>query len=523
LNVNRELEVFSIYFSPNNVVLTKFTKYPELTLAALALGALYFALMSGHLHSIDGLFVYRQGEAFTYEHSFFFSKSLWPGAPWLSSKYGIGLSILYIPGLLLTSWMHPYAPMYGGKAFDWVLYYMDPYYAWAGTPVHVIITVAAAYLVALVCRELGLSRVASLWALALYGIGSPALIYARGDWNQQLEALCWIAAIYGALRFRRTSESGAWLCSIALAYALLTRPAEGVLISGAVLLLMLPSAQYRKWSSADWRGIILASVGFCVGFGTTLVVNWARYGSPFIFGYENEGWTTPLWVGLIGSTISPVRGILWEFPAVVLIPLGLRWAFNTPYKKPVILLMVLAIVQLINVAAWMWWWGGWDFGLRLFVPALPVVAVLAACGLMKLPSEARNRTPIFLMFIGLLFSIPCVLTDLAAGYGFAYDGTAESLRIDGYPLLSAFQYLHHIFATGPLDLNGIDILWVRLAGQTGGLSLVPMVLLLALAAALAAKAVASVRAIMWTVEGEQRDDNFRALPIPAVAGVAKDR
>ncbi|MDQ6695265.1 MAG: hypothetical protein M3014_12745 [Chloroflexota bacterium] len=450
-------------------------------LAAIALAALYFAVMSGHLHSIDGLLIYRQGEAFAYEHSLFFSKPIWPGAAWLTSKYGIGLSLLYVPSLLLTSWLHPYIPMFGVKPYDWALYYTDPYYAWAAAPVHVVVTVMSAYLVALVCKELGLSRSLSLCALALYGLGSPAIIYARGDWGQQLEGLCWITAIYGALRFRHTGRSGALLCGFALTYALLTRPLEGVMISLATLVLMVSGADIGRWPASQWRGLIVASMGLCAGFGVTLLVNQLRYGSSFIFGYENEGWTTPISVGLVGSTISPARGILWEFPAVLLAPLGVQWLLQSAQRKTALLMAGLVIAQLLNVSAWMWWWGGWNFGLRLFVPALPLLAVLAACGLVRLPTAARNRVLLISIGGGLLFSIPCILTDLAAGYGDAYNGTAESLQFDGYPLLSAFKYLDRLVALGPLDRHGIDILWLRLAGETGGLSLVPMALLLLLA------------------------------------------
>ena len=97
-------------------------------------------------------------------------------------------------------------------------------------------------------------------------------LHTRGA-EPQLEALCWIAAIYGALRFRRTSTSGAIFCSISVAYALLTRPVEGVLISVVALLLIIPSAQLRKWSSAEWRGIIVVSIGCLFGLGVTLLVD----------------------------------------------------------------------------------------------------------------------------------------------------------------------------------------------------------------------------------------------------------
>jgi hypothetical protein len=77
---------------------------PEL-LASLALACLYLAIMSGHLHSIDGLLMYRQAQSLIYNHSLIFPKPvLWGGAA-TTSKFGIGLSLLYIPGLVLWSWL----------------------------------------------------------------------------------------------------------------------------------------------------------------------------------------------------------------------------------------------------------------------------------------------------------------------------------------------------------------------------------------------------------------------------------
>jgi hypothetical protein len=256
-----------------------------------------------------------------------------------------------------------------------------------------------------------------------------------------------------------------------------------------ILFLLAPSFRVGEWSGAQWRGVLLACLGAVLGFGLTLVINWTRYGSPFIFGYENEGWTTPLWVGLIGSTISPARGILWEFPAVLFLPAGMAALLRSPHRKVAVLLAFLLLAQLVNVSTWMWWWGGWDFGLRLFVPALPVLAVFSAYGLTRLGVSIRSRVALFAIAASLLFSVPCILTDLAAGYGEAYNGTADSLKLASYPLFSAFGYLQHLVASSPLDLTGIDIMWVRLVGQTGGLSLVPMALLLGLAVFMGWKAV----------------------------------
>lgn len=483
-------------------MLGKDDKFSELRLAALALAAIYFAVMSGHMHSIDGLLIYRQAESFSFEHSIFFSKPLWPDAPWLSSKYGIGLSLLYVPGLWVASWFQPYVPIYGAKLYDPILYYTDPYYAWVAAPVHALITALAAYLVGLFCKELGLSKAVCLWGMALYGLGSPAFIYARGDWSQQLEGLCWIAALYGALRFHHNFRSGAALCSVALCYGLLTRPVEGVLLVPVAALMAIPDIRPRRWSPARWRGLTLIGAGVCAGVAVTLLVNWTRYGSPSNFGYENESWSTPLWLGLPGTLVSPARGLIWEFPAVVCSVLGVKWLSATQHRNIGLLLAALSLAQLLNVAAWMWWWGGGNFGLRLFVPALPLLSVLAAARLSGVSEQKRNRVALGLLAGGLLFSLPCVLTDLAGGYGMYFDSPVASLRLDGYPLVSAFRYLQHIVATSPTDMNGIDILWVRLAGQTGGLSLLPMLLFIGIAVALARRILAAqgvtLRVLMGT-------------------------
>jgi hypothetical protein len=181
-------------------------------------------------------------------------------------------------------------------------------------------------------------------------------------------------------------------------------------------------------------------------------------------------------------------------------------------------LLFLVVAQLLVVAGWNWWWGGWNYGLRLFVPALPVLAVLAACGLARLGEAALNRAGIFFTVAGLLFAIPCVLVDLAAGYGEDYNGTAESFRLDGHPLFSAFRYLDHLFATSPLDLQGVDILWMRIARQTGGWSLLPMLILLIAAVILAVRTLKAARTLApAAVDSSPQTASSAAAMAPAAA------
>ena len=443
-------------------------------LAATTLVFVYLALMNGHMQSIDGLLTYRQAHSIAYARSLQLDPPIWWSQWWTTSKFGIGLSLLYLPGLFVLSWLRPLVPVPDGAVYDFRLLYADPLYAVAAAPVQIIVTAASAYLVALVVRQLGCSKRVALFGLAVYGLASPALVYARGDFTQPLTALCWIAGIYAALRFRRSS--GLWALAAAAAsvfYAVLTRPIEGSLLFLALAALLAPKPPFLRWRMEDWRNVASLCAAYAASVLVTLLINWMRFGSPFVTGYEGVGWTTPLPIGLVGSLVSPGRGILWEFPALLLVPLGARRLLQGGGLIEVFALAGLALIQLLNVAAFEAWWGGWDWGLRLFVPALPVLAVMAAIGVTTLPARIMFWLPAGLFLGGVIWAVPAVVTDLLGGYASTYDGTAQSFSWLAYPPFGAWRFLHHLRATSVADSGAVDILWMRLAHTTNNLSLIP--------------------------------------------------
>lgn len=460
-------------------------------LAALALACLYLATMSGHLESVDGLQMYLQARSIVFAHSVYFHPALWWGNTVPTSRYGIGLSLLYIPGLLIWSGLLPHVPVYHDQAYHWALFYADPLYLAAAMPVHALITASSAYLVARCIRALGFDRSAALWGLALYGIASPAIVYARGDGSQSLTGLCWIAGLYAALR---AHQSGALRWSLAsgaaIGYAVLTRLVDGTFLLPAVLLVMLPHVRVRRWSIATWSAVGAAVASYALAVALNLVVNDLRYGNPLNFGYGSESWTTPLPIGLAGALVSPARGLLWSFPAILLTPLGARALWRTPQRAFALALVGLASVELVNTAAWWAWWGGWDWGLRLFVPALPVLAVLAGCGVSALGGRRRTLAPSLLLLGGIVWAVPCILTDLLAGYAAWADGTAGSFNWRAYPPIGAWAWLRKLRASTITDSSGVDVVWLRLAHLTHEVSLLPLVALMALAAWLALRALA---------------------------------
>lgn len=442
-------------------------------LATAALACLYLAVFNGHMQTADGLMIYRQGVSLAYNHSMQISPPVWWGVWRSNTIYGIALSLLYVPGLLIFSWLHPLVPVQPGPTYDWALLYADPLYAVTGAVIHLGAIVLAAFLVARLLQQLGYDTRIALWGLALYGVGSPAIVVARGDTAQSVASLAWIAAVYAAVRVRQTGRTRwLWVCGGSVALAILARQADGVFILPAVLLLLAPSFRFWRWPGAAWN-----AAGIVGGLGVAAIVanlgvNWIRFGSPFNTGYISS-WTTPLPVGLTGALISPGRGILWAFPAVILTPLGFRALWMRGERRLAIALTGCALALLLTLAVWTWWWGGWNWGLRLFFPALPLLAVLAAVGITLLPRPAHAWVPAVLLLGGVVWAAPTVITDLLGGYAATYDGTSGSFRLSAYPPIGAWRFFQHWRALSLEDSHAADILWLRLARRTHNLSLLP--------------------------------------------------
>ncbi len=155
----------------------------------------------------------------------------------------------------------------------------------------------------------------------------------------------------------------------------------------------------------------------------------------------------------------------------------------------------LVVALLLSVATWNMWWGGWNWGLRLYVPALPLLAVAAGFGLQSLPRGFRIIAGPVVLIAGVVWAVPCVLTDLFGGYAGVYDGTAGAFRIDAYPAIGAWQFIEHWRALTPTDSAAADILWLRTARSTGNASLLPMLILFSVSGALFARVLHAIRAV----------------------------
>lgn len=436
------------------------------------LAALYLAIMGGRMYSFDGFLVYRQAQALAFEQSVHFSPFEFGGGRFTTSFYGPGASLVQIPTLLLFSALR------SPKDTE-VNFYHQPLFAVAVDPLFIVITVLTALLVWKFIKALGLDNRTALWGFLFFGIGSPAIVYARGDFAQPLAGLCWMAGLYTTLRFfQQPGVKWLLLACLAIFYAVITRPVEGTLLAAAML--TVPIFWLRATSSPREIWYFLISVGqaFALAWLVTLAWNSLRYGSLFETGVPTS-WSTPLRTGLPGALISPGRGMIWSFPAILLAPFGVYKLWSARHRALAVALSGLVLAHLINVAKWRVWWGGMNWGLRIFFTALPVIAVLAALGVNALPRKHRRLVPLLLLLGGVVWAVPCIVTDLFTS---SADGdSAGSFWWSSYPPIGAWRGLHHIFATNIGDPNAVDIVWFRYAHLTNYTTLLVLLLLLLVA------------------------------------------
>jgi len=437
-------------------VWTRLKSVPREVIAAAALLVLYLSVYSGRFYSPDGMLMFRQAEALVFDHSIHLEHPVWGFGPIRESAYGIGLSLVYAPFVALTGLFVQHAPtsptlVIGGQA-DWAFYtqelYHDPIYRFIA-PIHIVIAVAAVWMVARLVLAFGFGRREALWAMAFCGVASPWLIYSRGDFAQPLEGLCWVAAFLCALKRGRGAEAG---LAFAVFYAILTRPVEGSMLAAVCLVLVIPR----------WSVTIATAVGGATGIAATVLVDLARFGWPIHSGYPSDvGWTASP-AGLAGLLWSPARGLIWWFPALLLAPVGfvVLWRFH---RRLAASIGLASIALFLSSGFWSVWWGGLDWGPRLMLPGIPVLAALAGIGMTRVPSPVG----IAAAAVGFLTCAPALILDIFRGYGTQAGTPSGSFDWLNYPPNQFLTWLQHRSATDilgrPLLHGDVDIYWAHVS------------------------------------------------------------
>jgi hypothetical protein len=237
----------------------------------------------------------------------------------------------------------------------------------------------------LCCLELGYRRGVSLAVAVFAGLATPLWFYAKTFFSEPLAALALTGAALWLLRGLRTGSTWQHLAAgLCLGVAVMTKPAN-IIAAVPLVLCLLWSLRQRGVRSA-WTPIAVSGLGTSIFLVAIALYNHARFGDFTETGYGGEltganqdwgGWTTPFWEGMAGLLVSPGRGLLWYFPGTLLCLWGIvaLWRRNRPVA---VLSGSLMLVYLLTYAKWYMWEGGWCWGPRFLVPALPLMLLPVA-------------------------------------------------------------------------------------------------------------------------------------------------
>lgn len=262
-----------------------------------------------------------------------------------------------------------------------------------------------------------------------YALCTPAWVYTHTFFSEPLVTLCLVTAVFSMIRFAQSDQSR-WLALAggALGVALLTRVDAVAAIPAFALYLGLVWWQRRPYLAAASGQSLAAAAPFAAGLGLALGYNYHRFGSILEFGYSTSNWQSDFLTGLIGLTLSPGKGLVWYAPPIVLGLISMP-AFARRFPREALLCLALAAGILAVHAPYTYWEGGWCWGPRLILPALPFLLIPAA-PLLARPGQGglRSLGIAVLLALGLVVQLPALFCEPAHSLQAAYAAFPEEFQ-----------------------------------------------------------------------------------------------
>ena len=441
------------------------------------------------------------------------------GGPFYS-KYGIGQSLaaapLYAAGLQIARFVPP-------EVRQETATLVTSMYT------SIITAITGALLCALALR-LGWSRRVAMALALLFGVSTPAWAYTTSFFSEPTLGLCLLGALAAVLWDAEIeSPIALLLAGGCLGLAVLTHAADSAFYVPLFLFYVAARcpSERRAWTAAllSERGTWSVAVLMCPVLVALAVTAWydvARFGSPFTTGYGIVGDVHDLhpphslqglWEGIYGPLLSPGKGLVLYAPILLLWP----WA-TVRFRRSAggaawLVAGILAVAVLTHANTLIVWLGGWAWGPRFVVPAIPVLIVPLGA-LLNGAGDGLRRLAWLLGILGAVIQVPAVLLDKNAYISYVATGRCIWAAEDLYkwhpsysPLIGQWGRLFDpstyakpsIPATAYNIANGIFVPaphpWWSLLANQGANPLVLALVTACLAIATVVSALAGLRAV----------------------------
>ena len=226
-------------------------------------------------------------------------------------------------------------------------------------------------------KEMGWNTTISLVSTVLLFLGTFFLPYSRILFSEPLNALLILSSFY----FFWRSLSGNFVVFNRYNFLFLTLLCLNNFIFegyfGLMLLYVFATSYLRMAKTAEARRAFAEGLGMMgISIAISLYYNFIRYGSVWTFGYEDEGFTTPVLEGVYGLFFSFGRGLI-VYSSLTMVCL-LYFLFN--YQKIETRLRfclgvfgISFVFYVLLYCKWGTWSGGFCWGPRYLLPFLPVI------------------------------------------------------------------------------------------------------------------------------------------------------
>lgn len=243
----------------------------------------------------------------------------------------------------------------------------------------IVIALTAAMLF-LSARQLQFLRGVSGATALLFGVATPAWVYAKQYWSEPYALFTLFAAFYFLQRFRAAPRGhDALLAGAMLGLAITIRYPNAALVPFfAWYGFDLPSLLRAPRSKEQMRGLAWFVFALALFALTIAYYNWTRYGNPLTTGYrEDETFDNPILFGIYALLFSPGKGLFVYVPFLAALPVALA-LFIPRAKRESILFGVVSVFYLVLFSIWSGWHGGTNWSPRYLVPLLPFVVLMIA-------------------------------------------------------------------------------------------------------------------------------------------------